>query len=96
MVIRDAPVEPLFEPQAALILTTSTEKPHVKLPACTPLVSSTRRLPMMPPAHRHRNDVSDSQLVRSHPVAPNSDDIENVTRPMLAPCNVTLIDPDAA
>ena len=46
----------------------STDKPWLRLPPRSPVVITTRRVPLRPCPTRHRNDVSDPQSVASTPV----------------------------
>ena len=73
-----------------------TENPTVTLPVRCPTVALTRTLPPTPVAARHATDVSEPHELPSHALLPNRADNELDTKPMLAPCTVTLTDPDAA
>ena len=90
------PVEPMFVRLTTLLVSESNEKPWVLLPTFCD-VTDIWRLPITPSPVWHRADVSDSHVVRSHAVSPNRDPAVYVSRPMLAPCTVTLAEPvDAA
>ena len=59
-----------FDTIAPLNAITSVETPSVTLPTRQPAVSARRRVAARLPASRQRSDVSDSQLVPSHPEPP--------------------------
>ena len=71
----------------------SREKTAVPLPARSPDVITTRRVPRVPRPAKHRTDVSDSHSVPSHPVAPDRTIDVYATSPRLPPCTVTDPDP---
>jgi len=77
----------------ALAIVTSTEKPLDMLPARRPAVIDTLWLPIEESASWHRNEVSDSHVVRSHVVPPSLEIAVNVVSPKLLPWSVTLVDP---
>jgi hypothetical protein len=48
----------------------STDKPWLRLPPRSPMVITTRRVPLRPCPTRQRNDVCDAHSVAWHPVCP--------------------------
>ena len=90
------PVAGRFVCLAALSEAKSTENTLVRLPTSNPVVNDVRKVPCTIWLAWHRIDVSDSQLVRSHPVENNCNAPVYSASPMLAPCKVTLADPVAA
>ena len=72
---------------------TSTDHTSLTLPDRDPAVITTRRVPPAPCPTRHLTDVSDSQSVPSHPVAPCRPRGEKRASPMLDPCTVIDADP---
>ena len=88
------PVAAEFFRLVTLAVISPTEKPLVALPALCPAVTVKRWLPIELVASWHRSDVSDSHVVRSHVVTLVLKEAVYAARPRLAPCNVTLVDPD--
>eukprot|EP00961_Rhodomonas_salina_P270523 3655204-Rhodomonas_salina.1 len=87
------PVPARFALLVKLRPTRSTDQTAVAVPALSPAVTVTRRVPRAPPPVRHLTDVSDSHSVDSHPLCPTRNDPVYVASPMFAPCIVTLVDP---
>jgi hypothetical protein len=92
----DEPVVARFVPPNTLIPIRFEENPPLVLPTCLPTLATIRTLPRTPCPPMHRNDVSDSQLVRSHPVCPVRDPALYPTSPTPRPDKVTLDEPVAA
>ncbi len=92
----DEPVAALFVPPNTLIPIRFEEKPPLLLPTCLPTLAIIRILAPTRCPSMHRNDVSDSQLVRSHPVCPVRDPAVYPASPKPRPDKVTLDDPVAA
>ena len=88
-----APVNAPLPLRVRLMASMSADQAWLKLPLRDPTVITTRRVPKAPRLTRHLTDVSDSQLVPSHPVCP--------VRPLAvccslrnpAPCTVTDAEP---
>ena len=76
--------------------TVSTDTPWETLPALSPAVITTRRVPRPPCPAMHLTDVSDSHSVPSHPVCPSRPMLVYDTSPRPAPCTVTDADPVVA
>lgn len=86
----------LFPCPATLNPPISNENGTVMLPTAAPTVKDTRLLEAIPNATRHRTSVSAIHVVDSHAEIPNRTATVIPIGPMLAPCTVTLADPDAA
>jgi len=87
------PVPARFPECIVLNAGTSNDNPSVMLPASTPAVTTTLRVPPIPDPTRHRTDESESHSVPSHAVAPALPSWLYDTSPKPAPFIVTLIDP---
>lgn len=85
-----------MDPLAALSLATSKLKTDVVVPTRPPTLTQTRLLTPAPVLIRHRADVSDIQLDRSHADRPLDTDVVRDSSPSPAPITVTLPDPVAA
>jgi hypothetical protein len=90
------PVAARFDRSTALIARLSADSTADELPARIPTVTNRRRLPPTPCDTPHRNDVSDSHVVRSHAEAPSLEADVNAPEPKPPPCTVTLADPVVA
>ena len=75
---------------------TSPERPAVMLPPRPPTLTITRLLPAKPALARHCVDVSDSQLLRAHPVPPTLTALLWSASPSLAPATVSIAEPVTA
>ena len=89
----DDPVEARFLPSTELIATRFVENTPVTLPSSIPTLTKARMLPLTLCPPLQRTDVSDSQLVRSHPVCPAPDPGLYPPSPTPRPDTVTLDDP---
>ena len=89
----DDPVPARLILRIELTLSRSTYHPELALPALSPNVITTRRVPFAPCPIRHLKDVSDSQSVASHLDPPMCALAVYITRPILVPCTVTDADP---
>eukprot|EP00961_Rhodomonas_salina_P165959 2236131-Rhodomonas_salina.1 len=87
------PVLPTLTRRVALRPIESDDQLAVTLPARSPTVIATRRVPRTPSTTRHLTDVSDSQAVPSHPVCPTWAIPEYAFCPRHPPSTVTLVDP---
>ena len=87
------PVPPLLDRDSTLTLASSTEIPMLPVPARSPTVIVTRRVPAPPRPTMHLTDVSDAHSVPSQPVSPDIPLAVSATRPRLDPCTVTDADP---
>jgi hypothetical protein len=84
-VIDADPESAWFNRRILLKDTVSADHPWLVVPPRPPTVITTRRVPTAPCPIRHRTDVSDSQLVPSHPVGPWRVLTVRRVRPMPAP-----------
>jgi len=86
-------VEPVPAPFALSTIfhpSASNDKTEVKLPVCTPAVTSIGRVPrVLDPASKHESDVSECQLVTSVAVCPTLESAELGISPMFSPYSVT-------
>ena len=87
------PVAAVFLRLAPLSPPTCVEAALVMLPALSPTLITTRRVPDRLAAHKQTVPLSDTQRVTSHAVIPARPPAVNDLRPMLPPCTVTLADP---
>jgi hypothetical protein len=87
------PVTALLIPRVTLTPPESDDQTSVTLELLTPAVHVTRRVPASPCAARPITNVSEAQIVRSHPVNPNRALPVYITIPKPAPCTVAITDP---
>lgn len=89
------PVPATFVVRNTLTLPVSTLTAPLTLPTRSPAVNDICLLLASPCSHWQRSEVSDSHLVRSHPVCPIRTDPLNAAHPIPVPCNVMLLPPVA-
>ena len=82
-----------FRNRNELRLGKSNDNASVAVPARSPAVSTSRRVPRDPCDVRHRTDVSDHHSVDSHAVSPSRPADVYRQSPRFDPCTVTLADP---
>jgi hypothetical protein len=72
---------------------TSIDHPWLLLALLSPMVATSRRVPIVPNAALHITDVSELHIVDSHPVRPVRAPCEWEISPRPDPCNVTWSEP---
>ena len=87
------PVAYKFARLTTLDVSKSKERYWEALPTREATLIDTRNVTPSPEPALHRNVVSDSHPVTSHPVRDIDPDPENTSRPMPAPVNVKLAEP---
>jgi hypothetical protein len=87
------PVAYKFARLTTLEAFMSKERYWEALPTREAMLIDTRNVTPSPEPALHRNVVSDSHPVISHPVRDIDPDPENTARPMPAPVNVKLAEP---
>jgi len=89
----DDPVPASFRRRKTLPTTIPNDSASDTLPHRTATVATPLRDPSAPCAVLHRTVVSDSHVLRSHPLPVTRTDPQNVTSPSPEPATVTLTDP---
>lgn len=86
---------PTTELEACTLLTAATpvDSASVRLPKPSPNVSDSLRLPCAVCATLQCTVVSDTQLLASQLLMPDRDDAVVSSKPIIAPCNVTIMLP---
>ena len=97
IVILIDPVAPTFLLRPAILIDTgSDDTPLLSVPSSPPQVNTACRVPTAPRPPWQRIDVSESQLLRSHPLRPDRKDALYASNPSPEPSMLRLMDPVAA